>query len=178
MPSGKPRPRSSCARRRPAKTPKRTLRPSLVLGLGNDALKAQSILVKCAERFGGMVYPPVYVHAGFQHLKSGHEAAIGNRRTGPAETRLGPSRPAERPVGRRSDWPQSPRALGLVARAGTRFSSAVRQPRTRVAGVVDGRPRSGRRRVASDTSIAGERPGGRRGFSFRRWRDCCAGGRR
>lgn len=40
------------------------------LPLGNDALKAHGILVKCAEKFGGVVYPPVYFHAGFdqQHL--------------------------------------------------------------------------------------------------------------
>jgi creatinine amidohydrolase len=36
------------------------------LPLGNDAIKAHAILVKCAERFGGVVYPPVYFHAGFQ----------------------------------------------------------------------------------------------------------------
>jgi len=30
------------------------------LPLGNDALKAHGILVKCAEQFGGVVYPPVY----------------------------------------------------------------------------------------------------------------------
>lgn len=30
------------------------------LPLGNDALKAHAVLVKCAERFGGVVYPPVY----------------------------------------------------------------------------------------------------------------------
>jgi creatinine amidohydrolase len=30
------------------------------LPLGNDALKAHAILVKCAEHFGGVVYPPVY----------------------------------------------------------------------------------------------------------------------
>ncbi len=35
------------------------------LPLGNDALKAHGILVKCAEEFGGVVYPPVYFHAGF-----------------------------------------------------------------------------------------------------------------
>jgi len=35
------------------------------LPLGNDALKAHAILVKCAEQFGGVVYPPVYFHAGF-----------------------------------------------------------------------------------------------------------------
>ncbi len=40
------------------------------LPLGNDALKAHGVLVKCAEKFGGVVYPPVYFHAGFnrQHL--------------------------------------------------------------------------------------------------------------
>jgi len=35
------------------------------LPLGNDALKAHGILVKCAEQFGGVVYPPVWFHAGF-----------------------------------------------------------------------------------------------------------------
>ena len=35
------------------------------LPLGNDALKAHAILCKCAEQFGGVVYPPVYLHAGF-----------------------------------------------------------------------------------------------------------------
>jgi len=41
------------------------------LPLGNDALKAHGILVKCAEEFGGVVYPPVYFHAGFDsaHLE-------------------------------------------------------------------------------------------------------------
>ncbi|HPD13820.1 MAG TPA: creatininase family protein [Planctomycetota bacterium] len=40
------------------------------LPLGNDAMKAHGILVKCAEKFGGVVYPPVYFHAGFdrRHL--------------------------------------------------------------------------------------------------------------
>ncbi len=40
------------------------------LPLGNDAIKAHAILVKCAEAFGGVVYPPVYFHAGFaqEHL--------------------------------------------------------------------------------------------------------------
>ena len=40
------------------------------LPLGNDALKAHGILVKCAEKFGGVVYPPVYFHDGFnrEHL--------------------------------------------------------------------------------------------------------------
>jgi len=42
------------------------------LPLGTDALKAHGILVKCAERFGGVVYPPVYFHAGFnrEHLEA------------------------------------------------------------------------------------------------------------
>jgi len=35
------------------------------LPLGNDALKAHAILVKCAEQFGGVVYPPQWLHAGF-----------------------------------------------------------------------------------------------------------------
>ena len=36
------------------------------LPLGTDAIKAHGILVKCAERFGGVVYPPVYFHNGFR----------------------------------------------------------------------------------------------------------------
>ena len=35
------------------------------LPLGNDALKAHGILVKTAEEFGGVVYPPVFFHDGF-----------------------------------------------------------------------------------------------------------------
>lgn len=35
------------------------------LPLGNDAMKAHAILVKTAEQFGGVVYPPVYFHEGF-----------------------------------------------------------------------------------------------------------------
>jgi creatinine amidohydrolase len=35
------------------------------LPLGNDAIKAHGILVKAAEQFGGVVYPPVYFHDGF-----------------------------------------------------------------------------------------------------------------
>lgn len=35
------------------------------LPLGTDALKAHAILVKTAELFGGVVYPPVYFHSGF-----------------------------------------------------------------------------------------------------------------
>ena len=40
------------------------------LPLGTDAVKAHGILVKCAEKFGGVVYPPVYFHNGFalEHL--------------------------------------------------------------------------------------------------------------
>jgi creatinine amidohydrolase len=35
------------------------------LAVGNDALKAHGILVKCAEQFGGVVYPPQWLHSGF-----------------------------------------------------------------------------------------------------------------
>lgn len=35
------------------------------LPLGNDAMKAHAFLVKVAEEYGGVVYPPVYFHAGF-----------------------------------------------------------------------------------------------------------------
>jgi len=35
------------------------------LPLGNDALKAHAILVKCAEQFGGVVYPPIWFHSAF-----------------------------------------------------------------------------------------------------------------
>jgi len=40
------------------------------LPLGNDALKAHAILVKCAEEYGGVVYPPQWIHNGFnqEHL--------------------------------------------------------------------------------------------------------------
>jgi len=40
------------------------------LPLGNDALKAHAILVKCAEKFGGVVFPPIWFHSGFnvEHL--------------------------------------------------------------------------------------------------------------
>ena len=37
------------------------------LPLGNDALKAHAILVKCAEGFGGVVYPPQWLHNGFNN---------------------------------------------------------------------------------------------------------------
>jgi creatinine amidohydrolase len=36
------------------------------LPLGNDALKAHAVLVKTAEQYGGVVYPPVYFHEGFR----------------------------------------------------------------------------------------------------------------
>ena len=35
------------------------------LPLGTDSLKAHGILVKAAEQFGGVVYPPVFFHNGF-----------------------------------------------------------------------------------------------------------------
>ncbi len=40
------------------------------LPLGNDALKAHAILVKCAEQYGGVAYPWQWLHAGFnlEHL--------------------------------------------------------------------------------------------------------------
>jgi creatinine amidohydrolase len=61
------------------------------LPLGNDALKAHAILVVTAERFGGVVYPPIYFHSGldqnsmiplladvFHHLKkSGFRVIMG-----------------------------------------------------------------------------------------------------
>lgn len=40
------------------------------LPLGNDALKAHAILVKCAERHGGVVFPPFYYpHMAYQHYE-------------------------------------------------------------------------------------------------------------
>ena len=40
------------------------------LPLGNDALKAHAFLVKCAEQFGGVVFPPQWFHEGYrlEHL--------------------------------------------------------------------------------------------------------------
>ncbi|MBM3494543.1 MAG: creatininase family protein [Armatimonadetes bacterium] len=35
------------------------------LPMGCDALKAHGILIECARRHGGVVYPPVYFHDGF-----------------------------------------------------------------------------------------------------------------
>jgi len=40
------------------------------LPLGNDALKAHAILVKTAEQFGGVVYPPVYLHSGIAEIRT------------------------------------------------------------------------------------------------------------
>ncbi|MCK4965706.1 creatininase family protein [bacterium] len=39
------------------------------LPLGTDAIKAHGILVKTAEKYGGIVYPPVYFHEGY--IKNG-----------------------------------------------------------------------------------------------------------
>jgi creatinine amidohydrolase len=41
------------------------------LPLGNDTVKAHAVLVKTAERFGGVVHPPVYFHDGFnqEHMQ-------------------------------------------------------------------------------------------------------------
>ena len=36
------------------------------LPLGNDSLKAHGILVKCAEKYGGVVYPPIWFHSDFR----------------------------------------------------------------------------------------------------------------
>ena len=41
------------------------------LPLGNDALKAHAILVKCAEEYGGVVYPPVYFPHALHNRESG-----------------------------------------------------------------------------------------------------------
>jgi creatinine amidohydrolase len=40
------------------------------LPLGNDALKAHAILVKTAEKHGGVVYPPVYYHSDLDGIDS------------------------------------------------------------------------------------------------------------
>ena len=42
------------------------------LPLGNDALKAHGILVKCAEQFGGVVYPTVYFPSA-QYIQNSQE---------------------------------------------------------------------------------------------------------
>jgi creatinine amidohydrolase len=41
------------------------------LPLGNDTVKAHAVLVKTAERFGGVVHPPVYFHNDFnqEHMQ-------------------------------------------------------------------------------------------------------------
>ncbi len=36
------------------------------LPLGTDAIKAHAIAVKAAEKHGGVVYPPLYFHSGFE----------------------------------------------------------------------------------------------------------------
>ncbi|MBI3986115.1 MAG: creatininase family protein [Lentisphaerae bacterium] len=41
------------------------------LPLGNDALKAHGILVKCAERYGGVVYPPVFFPHAIHNAQTG-----------------------------------------------------------------------------------------------------------
>lgn len=52
------------------------------LPLGNDALKAHAILVKCAERFGGVVYPPIffpyatYAKGQFQDVDRKHKVPL------------------------------------------------------------------------------------------------------
>ena len=70
--------------------------------LGNDAIKAHGILVKCAKKFGGVVYAPVYFHNGFrqEHLvpvltnlfnrlkRTGYRVII-DWRSGPSQTCLG-----------------------------------------------------------------------------------------
>lgn len=38
----------------------------LHLPLGTDALKAQGVVVKCAENYGGVVYPPIWFHSDFK----------------------------------------------------------------------------------------------------------------
>ncbi|MCL2512614.1 MAG: creatininase family protein [Oscillospiraceae bacterium] len=40
------------------------------LPLGNDALKAHAILTKCAEMYGGVVYPPQFLHCEFENTVS------------------------------------------------------------------------------------------------------------
>ena len=44
------------------------------LPLGNDAIKAHAFLVKCAKQFGGVVYPPIYFHNGFD--EGGHYVPV------------------------------------------------------------------------------------------------------
>jgi len=41
------------------------------LPLGNDAIKAHGILVKCAEKYGGVVYPPVFFPHAIHNPKTG-----------------------------------------------------------------------------------------------------------
>lgn len=52
------------------------------LPLGTDALKAHALLVKCAEKYGGLVYPPVYfptstyAEGEFQEVDEEHKVPI------------------------------------------------------------------------------------------------------
>jgi creatinine amidohydrolase len=39
------------------------------LPVGTDALKAHGILVRCAERYGGVVFPPVYFHSWWKRAE-------------------------------------------------------------------------------------------------------------
>lgn len=41
------------------------------LPIGNDALKAHGILVKCAQKYGGVVYPPVFFPHATHNPKTG-----------------------------------------------------------------------------------------------------------
>lgn len=52
------------------------------LPLGTDALKAHALLVKCAEKYGGLVYPPlyfptsIYAEGEFQEVDKQHKVPI------------------------------------------------------------------------------------------------------
>lgn len=52
------------------------------LPLGTDALKAHALLVKCAEKYGGLVYPPVYfptstyAEGEFQEVDKQHKVPV------------------------------------------------------------------------------------------------------
>jgi len=39
------------------------------LPVGTDALKAHGILVRCAERYGGVVFPPIYFHSWWKRAE-------------------------------------------------------------------------------------------------------------
>jgi creatinine amidohydrolase len=50
------------------------------LPLGNDALKAHAILCKCAEQYGGVVYPPLYFpSASYRSDQSFNEADMAHK---------------------------------------------------------------------------------------------------